>query len=149
MAPRMKLYRNAAPGTDELEEKARISGWERSKISAQDQKTLKKLGLLKKKEALQMPRDESVPHPPIGFRVTFVDFLIRGLSVPIHEFLRGLLFIYGIQLHQLTPNSVLHISIFITLCEYFLGNHPHSYSQLIRIYYTCCNAARKTSKVFS
>jgi hypothetical protein len=85
---------------------------------------LRNLGLLKN-EAMQMPGDESVPHPPEGFRVIFTDFLVRGLSVLVHEFLRGLLFIYGIQLHQLTPNSILHISIFITLWECFLGIHPH------------------------
>ncbi|KAK1670423.1 hypothetical protein QYE76_058582 [Lolium multiflorum] len=125
MAPRTKLLKNKAPGTDTPMEKAQVSGWERSKISAQDQKMLKKLGLLKKQESLKFPGDESFPHPPIGFQVTFIDFLICGLSTPIHEFLRGLLFIYGIQLHQLTPNSILHISIFITLCECFLGIHPH------------------------
>jgi hypothetical protein len=85
---------------------------------------LKNLGLFKN-EDMRMPGDESTPHPPQGFRVIFTDFLVRGLSVPIHEFLRGLLFIYEIQLHQLTPNSILHISIFITLCECFLGIHPH------------------------
>jgi hypothetical protein len=42
-----------------------------------------------------------------------------------HEFLRGLLFVYGVQLHQLTPNSILHIAYFITLCESFLGIEPH------------------------
>jgi hypothetical protein len=29
------------------------------------------------------------------------------------------------QLHQLTPNSLLHIAYFITLCEAFLGIDPH------------------------
>ncbi|KAK1643684.1 hypothetical protein QYE76_061489 [Lolium multiflorum] len=61
----------------------------------------------------------------MGYRVSFVDHLIRGLSAPIHPFLRGLLFIYGLQLHHLTPNSILHISIFITLCEAFLGVQPN------------------------
>jgi hypothetical protein len=42
-----------------------------------------------------------------------------------HEFLRGLLFVYGVQLHQLTPNLILHIACFITLCESFLGIEPH------------------------
>ncbi|KAK1649559.1 hypothetical protein QYE76_067364 [Lolium multiflorum] len=124
MAPRSKQCKNHAPGTEERMEKAKISGWERSKFSVQDMKMLKKMGLLNK-EAMKMPGDESSPHPPIDFRVIFVDFLIRGLSVPVHEFLRGLLLIYGIQLDQLTPNSLLHISIFITLCECFLGIHPH------------------------
>ena len=99
--------------------------WERSKISAQDINLLKKLGLSKKKDALRFPSEESYPTPPIEYRVSFVDHLIRGLSAPIHEFLRGLLFVYGLQLHQLTPNSILHISIFITLCECFLGVHPN------------------------
>jgi hypothetical protein len=33
--------------------------------------------------------------------------------------------VYGVQLHQLTPNSILHIACFITLCESFLGIEPH------------------------
>ncbi|KAK1609546.1 hypothetical protein QYE76_033219 [Lolium multiflorum] len=61
----------------------------------------------------------------MGYRVSFVDHLIRGLSAPIHPFLRGLIFVYGLQLHHLTPNSILHISIFITLCEAFLGVQPN------------------------
>jgi hypothetical protein len=55
----------------------------------------------------------------------FFAYLLRGLSLPAHEFLRGLLFVYGVQLHQLTPNSILHIACFITLCESFLGIDPH------------------------
>jgi hypothetical protein len=55
----------------------------------------------------------------------FLAFLFRGLSLPAHEFLRGLLFVYGVQLHQLTPNSILHIACFITLYESFRGVDPH------------------------
>jgi hypothetical protein len=55
----------------------------------------------------------------------FLAFLLRGLSFPAHEFLHGLLFVYGVQLHQLTPNSILHITCFVTLCESFLGIEPH------------------------
>ncbi|KAK1632330.1 hypothetical protein QYE76_006645 [Lolium multiflorum] len=99
--------------------------WERSKISNQDVNVLKKLGLMKKEDAIRFPSEESYPKPPMEYRVSFVDHLIRGLSAPIHDFLRGLLFVYGIQLHQLTPNSILHISIFITLCECFLGIAPN------------------------
>ncbi|KAK1684405.1 hypothetical protein QYE76_045253 [Lolium multiflorum] len=99
--------------------------WERSKISNQDLNLMKKLGLMKKKDVLRFPSEESYPSPPIEYRVSFVDHLIRGLSTPIHDFLRGLLFVYGLQLHQLTPNSILHVSIFITLYECFLGVHPN------------------------
>ncbi|KAK1695820.1 hypothetical protein QYE76_012517 [Lolium multiflorum] len=99
--------------------------WERSKITNQDMNLLKKLGISKKPKAVCFPSEESYPTPPMGYRVSFVDHLIRGLSAPIHPFLRGLLFVYGLQLHHLTPNSILHISIFITLCEAFLGVQPN------------------------
>ncbi|KAK1649067.1 hypothetical protein QYE76_066872 [Lolium multiflorum] len=99
--------------------------WERSKISQQDVNMLKKLGISGKQDALRFPKEESYPAPPMQYRVSFVDHLIRGLSTPIHDFLRGLLFMYGLQLHHLTPNSILHISIFITLCESFLGVQPN------------------------
>ena len=32
---------------------------------------------------------------------------------------------YGIQLHHLTPGSILHISGFVSLCEMFLGCEAH------------------------
>jgi hypothetical protein len=71
------------------------------------------------------PSTERIPKPPSGYRVMFLAFLLWGLSFPAHEFLRGLLFVYGVQLHQLTPNSILHITCFVTLCESFLGIKPH------------------------
>jgi hypothetical protein len=55
----------------------------------------------------------------------FLSFLPRGLSFPAHEFLHGLLYVYGVQLHQLTPNYILQIACFVTLCELFLGIEPH------------------------
>jgi hypothetical protein len=71
------------------------------------------------------PSTERIPKPPSGYRVMFLAFLLRGLSFPAHEFLRWLLFVYGVQLHQFTPNSILHITCFVTLCESFLGIEPH------------------------
>jgi hypothetical protein len=71
------------------------------------------------------PSTERIPKPPSGFQVMFFAFLLRDLSLPAHEFIHGLLFMYGVQLHQLTPNLILHIACFITLCESFLGIEPH------------------------
>jgi hypothetical protein len=82
-------------------------------------------GLIFDDDQVIFPSTERVPKPRDGFRVMFFAFLLRGLSLPAHEFLRGLLFVYGVQLHQLTPNSILHIACFITLCESFLGIDPH------------------------
>jgi hypothetical protein len=43
-----------------------------------------------------IPDDEVIPRPNEGFRVMFLSFLLCGLSLPAHEFLRGLLFVYGV-----------------------------------------------------
>jgi hypothetical protein len=68
---------------------------------------------------------ENFPSPHGEERVCFVPFVLRGLGFPIHPFLRGLLEFYGIQLHHLTPGSILHISGFVALCEMFLGCEAH------------------------
>ena len=68
---------------------------------------------------------ESAPNPSKGERVCLIPYLIRGLGFPIHPFLRGLLEFYGLQLHHLTPASVLHIAGFVALCELFLGVEAH------------------------
>jgi hypothetical protein len=87
-------------------------------------KKVKKEGFLAESAEVIFPSTKVIPAPPSGFWVMFLAFLLRGLSLPA-EFLRGLLFVYGVQLHQLTPNSLLHIVYFITLCEAFLAIDPH------------------------
>jgi hypothetical protein len=82
-------------------------------------------GLVSNKDSIIFPTTEQIPKPPGSYRVMFLAFLLRGLSLPAHEFLRWLLYVYGVQLHQLTPNSILHIACFVTLCESFLGVEPH------------------------
>ncbi|KAK1652681.1 hypothetical protein QYE76_070486 [Lolium multiflorum] len=100
--------------------------WSASTISNREVNKLRTLGLISSSDNdIHLPGPSSRPKPPKGFTVMFVAFLFRGLSLPTHEFLRSLLFFYGIQLWQLTPNSVLHLSIFINVCEAFLGIDPH------------------------
>jgi hypothetical protein len=57
--------------------------------------------------------------------VVFRDFVECGLALPVSEFFYALLQFWGIQLHHLTPQSILHLSIFIHFCEAFLGILPH------------------------
>jgi hypothetical protein len=99
--------------------------WVPSSFEESNLKKAKKEGLLPKLVPIIFPGDERIPKPPGGYRVMFLAFLLCGLSLPSHEFIRGLLFVYGMQLHQLTSNSILHIACFITLCESFLGIDPH------------------------
>jgi hypothetical protein len=85
----------------------------------------RKEGFLAASAEVIFPSTGIICHPQPSFRMIFLAFIFSGLSRPAHEFLRGLLFVYGVQLHQLTPNSILHIACFITLCEAFLGINSH------------------------
>ena len=86
--------------------------WERSLITDREKSKAQKLGLISRKEGdVIMPGADERPNPPPGFTVLFLAYLFRGLSLPAHEFLRCLLFSYGIQLWQLTPNAILHLAI--------------------------------------
>jgi hypothetical protein len=92
--------------------------WVPSSFDEPDLKA-KKEGFLLAAAPIIFPGEERVPKPPKGYLVMFLAFLLRGLSLCAHEFLHGLLFVYSVQLHQLTPNWILHNACFITLCESF------------------------------
>ena len=55
----------------------------------------------------------------------FFPYLLRGVGFLIPPFLRGLLEYYGLQLHNFTPASILHIAGYVALCELFLGVEAH------------------------
>jgi hypothetical protein len=67
----------------------------------------------------------TVPTEDIHESVVYVPFLIRGLALPISPFFRGLLDFYNLNLTHLNPNSIMQISIFVHLCEAYLGVLPH------------------------
>ncbi|KAK1653482.1 hypothetical protein QYE76_071287 [Lolium multiflorum] len=105
---------------------AKPGDWLASSITKRDEKRARSLGLVSPDEGdVILPGAISRPNPPAGFTVVFLSYLHRGLSLPAHEFLLNLLRTYEIQLWQLTPNSILHVVVFITLCETFLGIEPH------------------------
>jgi hypothetical protein len=103
-----------------------VGNWVQTKIGDKELSNAEKISLLKNDPAESLAAGpEIIPWPPPGFRVIFLAFMLRGLSLPPHPFLRGLLFAYGIQLHDLNPNMILHIACFIMLCECFLRIEPH------------------------
>ena len=59
-------------------------------------------------------------------RTVFVSHFCRGLGFPMNPFVRGLMFYYGLEFHDLAPESILHISAFIVVCEAFLHVTPTS-----------------------
>jgi hypothetical protein len=59
-----------------------------------------------------VPADESVPRPPRGYVVSFVVFHERRFSNPAGQFIRGVLFAYGLQLQYLNSNSIQQMAAF-------------------------------------
>jgi hypothetical protein len=101
------------------------TSWVPSEFEQSDLTKAQDNGFLAGGDQVIFPSIKRIPKPPSSYRVMFLAFLLHGLSFLAHEFLHGLLFVYGVQLHQLTPNSILHIACFITFCESFLGIEPH------------------------
>jgi hypothetical protein len=101
------------------------TSWVPSTLTQKELDKAKADGLVSNKDSIIFPTSERIPKPPSGYRVIFLAFLLRGFSLPAHKFLRGLLYVYDVQLHQLTPNSIPHIACFVTLCESFLGVEPY------------------------
>ena len=98
----------------------RVHGkWQRSSVTEHQLEVLRCDDYLPSPEKIKAraPSDEVSPRPRDDERVCFVDFVNRGFAFPVHEFVRGLMYAYGVQLHDFTPNAILHISCFIVLCE--------------------------------
>jgi hypothetical protein len=73
------------------------------------------------------PPSGAAPFPPPGYVVSFVSFHERGFGVPASRFMRAILHVYGVELHNLSPNSISQAAIFATVCEGYLGIAPHWY----------------------
>jgi hypothetical protein len=72
-----------------------------------------------------VPKDPASPAPTGGYIMVCVAFYEWGFGVPSHRFLCLLLQFYGLELHHLTPSGILHIAVFVTLCEAYMGIEPH------------------------
>jgi hypothetical protein len=67
------------------------------------------------------PLSGAAPSPPPGYVVSFVSFHEWGFGVLASRFMRAILHVYGVELHNLSPNSILQAAIFAAVCEGYLG----------------------------
>jgi hypothetical protein len=83
-------------------------------------------GLLPKQKLgeWKAPGEHRIPNLDPGEIVLFVSFIKHGLGLPACPFLHDFLHYFGITLNHLPLNAILHLSIFIHLCETFLGIPP-------------------------
>jgi hypothetical protein len=66
------------------------TSWVPSEFKQKDLEKAQADGLISNDDQVIFPSTDRIPKPPSGFRVMFFDFFLRGLSLPAHEFLRGL-----------------------------------------------------------
>ena len=99
--------------------------WMASSVTEKNIKELREVGYLAKEIAHRLPaKNQIIPTPKPGERVVFIPHFLRGLGFPLHPFVRGLMFYYGLDFHDLAPNSFLNILAFIIVCEAFLRIPP-------------------------
>jgi hypothetical protein len=127
MAPKRKNHSSAAVVIPLIDPNSQLSfaGNHMSVVSQSNILHLVDVGVLPPKElcSWQICRGVTVPTEDTHESVVYVPFLIRGLALPISP--HGLLDFYNLNLTHLNPNSILQISIFVHLCEAYLGILPH------------------------
>jgi hypothetical protein len=89
--------------------------FEKSTVSEADMPMMMKLGYFgeAEKKLIRFAGEETTPTPKDGEVVVFKSFFRVGLQFPLNEIIGEILANYEIFLHQLTPNAIVRLSIFI------------------------------------
>jgi hypothetical protein len=89
--------------------------FEKSTMSETDMPMMIKLGYFgeAEKKFIRFAREETTPTPKDDKVVVFKSFSRAGLRFPLNEMIGKVLDNYEIYLHQLTPNAIVRLSIFI------------------------------------
>jgi hypothetical protein len=87
----------------------------KSSITEGDVPKLLKLGYFSeaKKKLIRFSGEEIIPKPKKDEVVVFKSFFKVGLRFPLHDMIADVLERFGIYLHQLTPNAIVRLSIYI------------------------------------
>jgi hypothetical protein len=87
----------------------------KSTVSAADMPMMLKLGYFEEaeKKLIRFGGEETTPKPENDEVVVFRSFFKAGLRFPLHEMIGDVLEDFKIYLHQLTPNAIVRLSVFI------------------------------------
>ena len=78
-----------------------------SSVTEGDVKKLRRAGYLPDDIAHRLPDEgQLIPTPRPHERVLFLTHFLRRLGFPLHPFVRGLMFYYGLDFHDLAPNFI-------------------------------------------
>jgi hypothetical protein len=89
--------------------------FEKSTVSEADLPMMMKLGYFREaeKKFIHFAREETTPKLKDDEVIIFMSFFRAGLRFPLHEMIGEVLDNYEIYLHQLTPNAIVRLSVFI------------------------------------
>jgi hypothetical protein len=89
--------------------------FEKSTVSEADVPMMIKLGYFEEveKKLIRFAREETTPTPKDDEVVVFKSFFRAGLRFPLNEMIGEVLDNFEIYLHQLTPNAIVRLNIFI------------------------------------
>ena len=100
---------------------SRQGRWVASSVTEEDIAKLRLARYLTAEIHHRLPAEgQVIPTPRSGERVVFMSHFLRGLGFALNPFVRGLMFYYGLDFHDLAPDSILLIS-----CEAFLRTPSH------------------------
>jgi hypothetical protein len=87
----------------------------KSTVTEGDMSKLMKLGYFSeaKKELVRFGGEEITPKPEKDEVVVFKSFFKAGLRFPLNGMIADVLKKFGIYLHQLTPNAIVRLSVYI------------------------------------
>src|SRR4051812_13085337 len=122
--PRLPDFRHTEPSTMSGSD---LQGrWMPSSVTEEDVSKFREARFLTSEIPHRLPvQGQAIPSPQPGESVVFISHFLRGLGFPTDPFVRGLMFYYGLEFHDLAPESILHTSSFIVMCEAFLHVTPH------------------------
>jgi hypothetical protein len=87
----------------------------KSTVSTEDLVMMMKLGYFRENESklIRFAGEEVVPGPKKDEVVVFKSFFRAGLRFPLYDIIGEVLKIFEIYLHQLTPNAIVRLSVYI------------------------------------
>jgi hypothetical protein len=100
--------------------------WQKSHIKDSDIQTMEGEGTVAPQAESLWRTDfkASAPIPNPSEIVMLRSHVERGLSMPPSLFFTNLLKFYGLQLHHISPNSLVSVAGYAALCEGYLGIRP-------------------------
>jgi hypothetical protein len=100
--------------------------WQKSHVKDTDVQALESEGTVAPQAESGWRTDfkAPVPVPNPSEIVMLKSHMERGLSMPPSLFFTNLLKFYGLQLHHISPNSLVSVAGYAALCEGYLGIRP-------------------------